>query len=226
MNCGPPYLLVGYLLSSFNKQHRLASLVGEYKWQFDVPTGTLSFGNDLHWHAQILGTESHETNTWLLAWANTGSNLLPALIQASLQMKQLGEQQQIPELTEPQIPLTDEVNGHVFSMIASGVCDADAYYRGPYDGGAVFLLIKDDKFPRNKEPPLARLAHVFPQAISAFSIPDHKLALTSYLDQHGIAYQTADNAIVVKEDDAPILTATFGERNRLVKLESVLTGSA
>ena len=152
---------------------------------FDVPTGTLSFGTTHRWHAQILGTESHETNTWLWAWANTGSNLPFALIQASLQMKQLGEQQQIPELTEPQIPLTDEINGHVLSMIASGVCDADAYYRGPYDGGAAFLLIKDAKFPPSKEPPLARLAHFFPQAISAFSIPDHRLALTSYLDQYG-----------------------------------------
>ena len=35
-------------------------------------------------------------------------------------------------------------------MIASGVCDADAYYRGPYEGGAAFLLIKDERFPRSK----------------------------------------------------------------------------
>jgi hypothetical protein len=47
----------------------------------------------------------------------------------------------------------------------------------------VFLLIKDAAFPRCRESPLARLGHVFPQAIAAFAIADHRLALTSYLDQ-------------------------------------------
>ena len=79
--------LVSGAIVAFKQQLHLGDLVGDLPWAFDVPTGTLSFG-DLHWHAQILGTESHQTNTWLWAWANTGSNLPPALIQASLQMKQ------------------------------------------------------------------------------------------------------------------------------------------
>jgi hypothetical protein len=217
-------LVVRHLLSSCNKQLHLSSLVGTLPWRFDVPTGTLSFGNDLHWHAQILGTESHETNTWLWAWANTGSNLPPALIQASLQMKWLSQEQNVPELTQPQLPLSQVINGHVLAMIASGICDADAYYRGPYEGGAAFLLIKDEKFPRSKEPPLARLAHVFPQAISAFVIPDHRLALTSYLDQHGIDYTSEGRTIVVKEGKNPVLTARFDEQNRVAKLDVALGG--
>ena len=148
-------LLTEYVVKSFSMQLHLIELVGHKGWKLSVPTGTLSFGLGVHWNAQILGTESNETNTWLWAWANTASNLPPALIQASLQMKRLGEEQNIPELTQPQIPLTVEINGHVLSMIASGVCGADAYYRGPYDGGAAFLLIKDEKFPRNQEPPLS-----------------------------------------------------------------------
>ena len=211
-------------IASFLRQQHLVHLVGDSGWSLNIPTGTLSFGNDRHWHTQILGTESHETNTWLWAWANTGSNLPPALIQASLQMKQLGEQQQIPELTEPQIPLSGDINGHVLSMIASGVCDADAYYRGPYDGGAAFLLIKDEKFPRSKESPLARLPHIFPQAISAFAIPDHRLALTSYLDQHGITYNNEGNTVIVKEGGNIVLTAAFDDQKRLTNLDARLGG--
>ena len=211
-------------LTTFAKQLHLNHLVGRFTWHFDVRAGILSFGKHYHWHAQILGTESNETNTWLWAWANTGSKLPPALVQASLRMKHFGEQQQIPELTEPQIPLTDDINGHVLSMIASGVCDADAYYRGPYDGGAALLLIKDEKFPRSKESPLARLPHIFPQAISAFAIPDHRLALTRYLDQCGIVYTSEGNAITVREKENAVLTATFDEQKRLINLDARLGG--
>jgi hypothetical protein len=137
-------------------------------------------------------------------------------------MKQLGEQQEISELIEPQLPLTDEINGHVFSMIASGVCDADAYYRGLYDGGAAFLLIKDPLFPRCQELPLARLASAFPQAISAFPIRDHKFALTSYLDDFKIAYKVEKNAVVVREGSETMLTAQFDEQNRVTKLDASL----
>jgi hypothetical protein len=139
-------------------------------------------------------------------------------------MKKLGEQNQIPELTQRQPALTEEMNGHIVSLIASGVCDADAYYRGPYDGGAVFLLIKDAKFPRSKESPLARLATVFPQAISTFSISDHRLALTSYLDGAGIAHVKEGNAIIVKEGKETVLTATFDKRNWLANLEATFKG--
>lgn len=217
-------LFARHLLSSFLKQFHLSDLIGESAWRFDVPTGTLSFGDDIHWHAEILGTESEETQTWLWAWANTGSNLPAALVQASLEMKKLGEQHQIPELTEPQSALTEDVNGHVLSMIANGVCDADAYYRGPYDGGAVFLLIKDAKFPQPQESPLSRLATVFPQAISTFSIADHRLALTSYLDGAGIAHVNEGNVVIVKEGKETILTATFDKQNRLANLEAMLKG--
>ncbi len=208
---------------SLRRQLHLADLIGERSWHFD--TGQLSFGNDLHWQAEILGTESDATNTWLWSWANTGSNLPAALIESSLQMKQLGEQENIREFIEPQLPLTDEINGHVLSMIASGVCDANAYYRAPYEGGAAFLLIKDPEFPRCKEHPLARIATVFPQAIAAFSINDHKLALTSYLEQCGIAYESSDQAVVVKEGIDPVLTALFDDNKRLVKLEAALKTS-
>ena len=92
----------------------------------------------------------------------------------------MGEERLISELTEPQLPL-GEINGHFFGMIAVGVCQANAYYRGPYDGGAAFLLINDEAFPRNTDPPLQRIASVFPQAISGIDIPNHKLALMGHL---------------------------------------------
>ena len=99
------------------------------------------------------------------------------------------------------------------------------YYRGPYEGGAAFLLIKDAAFPRSRESPLARLGHIFPQAITAFAIADHRLALTSYLDQFGIAYQCVGDAVVVREAGDVVLSAAFDAQRWLVQLEGVLRGN-
>lgn len=216
-------LFTDNVLGSFIKQFHLADLVGDSAWGYDVKSGTLSFGK-IHWQAEILGTESVETQTWLWAWANTGSNLPPAIVQASLQMKGLGQRHRIEELTEPQPELTEDLNGHTLSLIASGVCDADAYYRGPYDGGAAFLLIKDQQFPSSNESPLLRLSTVFPQVISTFSIADHHLALTSYLDKAGIAYTNEDGDVKVKEGGETVLTATFDNLRRLTNLNATIKG--
>ena len=110
----------------------------------------------------------------------------------------------------------------LLSMIASGVCDANAYYRRAIRRRCSVSPIKDERFPRSKEHPLARLAHIFPQAISSLSIPDHRLALTSYLEQCGIAFANEANTVSVIEGSKPALTATFDEHNRLTKLDAVL----
>jgi hypothetical protein len=99
-----------------------------------------------------------------------------------------GEQLQIRELTEPEVRLY-VADGHTLSMIASGVCRADAYFRCPYEGGALFVLIQDENFPRCTEPPLQRIATIFPQAISSLNIPNHRPAFSGYLDDHGLAYE-------------------------------------
>lgn len=117
---------------------------------------------------------------------------------------------------------SDWTRGHVLAMIASGVCRADAYYRCTYEGGAAFVLIMDENFPKCTDPPLQRIATVFPQAIALLEIPDHKLALAGYLDHYGLRHEQDGDKIVVKENGEPVLTATFDERNRLTNLETTL----
>ena len=137
---------------SFEKQLYFWDLVGQVNWQFDMDRGLLSFG-DHKWRIQILGTESDKS--WLWAWANDTSQVSPELLRAVTAVRIRGQLQNIPEFTEPEHSL-DVVDGHTLAMIASGLCQANAYYRAPYDRGALFMLIQDDKFPRCEEPPLMR----------------------------------------------------------------------
>jgi hypothetical protein len=207
-----------YVAASFDKQLQLADLVGTLDWYFDNAGRLLSFADRYEWHVQILGTESDEANAWLWAWANHASNIPRDLLRASLRMRQAGEQQQIPEFTTPELPL-GKINGHSLALIASGVCRANAYYRGPHKGGAVFFLIKDENFPKHDVVPLARIASVFPQVISSLEIPDHRLALMGYLEHFGLVAEIDADRVVVKEGGEPVLIATFDERSRLIRLE-------
>jgi hypothetical protein len=210
-------LFYQHAAASFGKQLHLAELVGEEDWHFNMASGLLSFGQHLHFHAQVLGTESFENSTWLWAWANEGSKIPFSLLKAALQMKALGEEQQIAELTTPMFQLGD-IDGHTLALLASGVCQANAYYRCPYEGGAAFVLIQDESFPKPTEPPLVRIASVFPEAISAIEIPDHRLALMGHLDHYGLAYEEEAGKVLVKENGEAVLTAEFDELNRLTQL--------
>jgi hypothetical protein len=216
-------LLYRHAASSFDKQLYLANLVGEADWRFDLAAGLLSFGDRFHWRVQLLGTEAEETHTWLWAWANDASDIPPDLVRAAAALRILGRLQNIPEITEPEVPL-GEVDGHTLALIASGLCQANAYYRAPYDGGALFLLIQDDIFPRCQEPPLARIASVFPQAIAAPDIANHRLALAGHLAHYGIDGRDEGDRVLVREAGQPVLTATFDEVDRLTKLNVTVKG--
>src|SRR5919108_6022775 len=57
-------------LIAFDRQLRLAEVVGERDWQLDQDRGVLTFGDDISLDAQILGSASDRSGTWLWAWAN------------------------------------------------------------------------------------------------------------------------------------------------------------
>ncbi len=216
---------VPHAAASFDKQLHFSDIVGSRDWHFAADSGSLYLGNQYHWQTQLLGTESEASGTWLWAWANTDSNIPTHLLVASLSLKAYGEQHGIPELTTPQLPL-DQVDGHMLALLASEICEANAYYRCPYEGGALFVLIMDENFPKCTDPPLQRIATVFPQAIASLGIPDHKLALAGYVDHYGLRHESDGDKLVVKENGEPVLTATFDELNRLTNLEVRLVAKA
>ncbi len=212
---------VSRLLLAFDRQLLLAELVQDLPWTYDIQKGVLSFGDQFHWKAEVLGTESEETNTWLWSWANETSKIPPEQQAASLKLKALGEQHGIAEFTEPMVPL-DHADGHAFASIAVGKGLGKAYYRGPYEGGAAFLLFTDEQIQFNVDDPLRRIITVFPQAISAMELSDHREALRGYLEFYGFEPQEDDGSLVVIQNDQQVLRAEFDEHRRLKELKGTL----
>ncbi len=196
---------------AFDRQLLLADLIGDLPWAYDMQSGTLSFGDRYQWKAEVLGTESKESGTWLWSWANEGSNIPPEQQAASLKLKALGEEHGIEELTEPMVPL-EHANGQALASIAGiGEGWGKAYYQGPYEGGAAFLLITDEQLQFQVDEPLQRILTVFPQAITALELPNHREALRGYLERYGFEPEDRGGALILREANEVVLRAEFDE---------------
>ncbi len=214
-------LLETHVPFAFDRQLLLADLIGDLDWAYDLQTGLLSFGDQISFEADVIGTESDETSTWLWAWANKESNIPSEQQSASLKLKALGTEHGIAELTEPIIPL-EHADGHAFATIAVGEGFGQAYYRGPYEGGAVFLLITDEKLYWQVEEPLQRILTVFPQIISNLEIANHQTALKGYLMPYGFDVEEEERCLRVREKDKEVLYANFDELDRLLELRGTI----
>ena len=155
--------------------------------------GTISFGQNLTFPMQVLGTISHSSQTWLWAWANTKSGLPENIIQQSLQLKKYGEDNGIDLLQSDTFDFTkDEL--HLIGMIASGMFNSSGYYIADYGQGAMVVTIKDNKIDKAKAENHHRTLTVFPQLISQFEV-NHKNAFKSYLTAKGYSLTETENSV-------------------------------
>lgn len=210
-----------FVLASFDKQLRLAEMHGEDSWGVDLSQGEISFNESATYKIQILGTEDHVNQTWMWGWFNTASNLPNELLIAANELRVHGEQHSIGQLTTGKLPM-DELEGHAVGLTASGFSSAKAYYRCPYENGALFVLITDAKLELPVENKIVRATRVIPECVSALEVANHRQATAAYLRQNGFDVQEDGRNLLVPGADRPMLTAKFDERNRLTKLESHL----
>ncbi len=214
-------LITQHGAASWDKQMCLADAIGDGDWQLSLSAGQITFGGRQSFPVQVLGSEADAAGTWLWAWANTESSLPPALLQAAAQMQVFGEQQRVAEFVAPALNLED-ADGHKLSLIACGVCGADAYYRGPYAGGAVFLLLSAPILRRYADDTPMRFIRIFTQFISAFAC-DHQPALAAYAAYKGFALQAGADADTITLPAGAEVRAEFDTLGRLANLSSTLT---
>ena len=208
-------LLDAYAIAALDGQLHLADVVGGRPWRVDLAAGTLTFGDDLHFAAQLLGTQSDETGTFIWAWDHPSRPRHTDLAEA---VRAAGERRGVAELTTRKLDVTDVVHAHTLAMVAVGLTGADAYYRGPYDGGAAVLLIRDPTFPRPDRPyPLLHAAAVIPQAISAVDL-DARRAVPAYLIAVGATVERTPDGVTARDVAGHTLTATFDDLGRLDQL--------
>ncbi|MCL1803968.1 MAG: hypothetical protein FWG30_10135 [Eubacteriaceae bacterium] len=113
-----------------------------YGWFANFSEGFIRFGDD-EYPIQLLGSESYKSYTWQWAIENT-NNFSEDVLKDAYLLYNSSLMENIPDLKSIKLPLSDAINGHCISAIASAAhYEKTVYYRCPYDGGAVFVLVKN-----------------------------------------------------------------------------------
>ena len=184
--------------SALARQMALGDVLGQRPWDIDMQKGTLRFGEDLVFPIQLLGSHAFEAGSWLWIWANTQSNIPPEHTEAALRIRQIGEAESIEEFTQPALQL-DPVTDHMIAMTCGGLQGGRCYYRAPYTGGAVFVLL-DNVPPEVTAPvPVARAVTVLTECIAQFELKDHRRLVESFLKQQAFNVTAASPTDIAAE---------------------------
>ncbi len=202
-----------YALLALEKQEKLATLVNGHTSELDLDSGKIIFTDGHEFSFQVLGTESDNTLTWLWAWAEEQIEIPENLLTSSLQLKDWGKREGIEEFAIPSVDLS-RADGHVLSLISSQISSASCYYRSPYEGGAVFVLIFSEVVDRQPPFGLNGLSRQFTDFISRYEF-NHQNALVSYLRANNLSFTEKGPFVSAKLVTGEKLIAEFNGQGRL-----------
>ena len=163
-------------------------------WNVDFDKGIIAFGND-EYPLQFLGSEANSSNTWLWAWENI-NGFDENIISLAREIKAKGEKLNLEALTTAEIEITDELNGHILSIVACGLADKKyCYYRGPHSGGAIFVAFDgvDEKVFSSVS--AKDFVDITIKCIQQFSL-NHKIFVESFLEWNKTKYKLQGDIII------------------------------
>ena len=137
-------------IADINERNKLLDQqfgVGHFeRWDIDQDVGDLVFSNDgtpqVVAKVVIAGTYSLSSESWMWGWAN--SSLAASLTDATSRVREYGEENNLPDLTEPKTDATED-EAWAFASLACRILDSKGIYRGPAGQSYVFMIITDLK---------------------------------------------------------------------------------
>ncbi|RYJ37109.1 hypothetical protein NU08_3863 [Flavobacterium anhuiense] len=201
---------------ALEKQRNLYNVTGGLSWNVNMDAEEITFGDDLTFPMQVLGSFSHSSETWLWLWDNKAGGYAESVMQQALSLKQYGEENNIDLLSVGKFDAVPN-DLHLIGMIATTMFNLSGYYLGNYGQGTMVVTLKDDAIDNTESEELSRILTVFPELISTFDIVNHKDAFINYLSQKG--YELAVNGNEVKaEKNYNVINAVFNQHNLLTSL--------
>jgi len=213
-------LFARHVGSATARQLALGDVLGERSWAVDIGQGTATF-DELTFPIQVLGTEAEGDNSWLWAWANQASSLPESVVRSAHRLRAMG-QDRGPEFLVSRGFSLNAISGRQVAMVCTGLLGSGPYYRGPYDGGALYFAIENITLP---EVDGARLSTVLTQVISSFSV-DHRVTSRSFLADLGYTVEETTSQIRGLKVSGPAVCVDFDATGRLSSLSVSLRGHA
>lgn len=210
-------MLALYCGIAWDRQLDFAELIGERDWTADAEAGTISFGHELTFAMQVLGSYSAASGTWRWIWANEQATVGEGSMLVARQMRVHGEQEHLAFLTEPQYPLAQQ-DLHQLGLIACGADESAGYYLADYGEGIMLVLIDPAHGLPKAGFDIARVLSVVPQVISQYPV-DHRLMLLHYLQAKGMSvHETAGE--IVGTGAGQRVVAQLDAQGRIVSLSA------
>lgn len=203
---------------SFEKQMIFGDIIGLNAWELDMGRGIIVFG-DIELPIQIIGSLSFKNNSWMWGWANTQSGMPENLLIQSNQLKEIGLQKEIKELTEGHFNV-EEGFEHKIGMVACGLFKSKSYYCANYGQGTLVVTIENNKIPEIDKNRFEKVLTSFPQLISGTDL-NHRNAFKNYLIDRDFKLNISENKIEGLKKNT-VLIAEFDELNRLKSLNGNL----
>lgn len=202
-------------LLALEKQGKLSRLIGDHVWELDLDGGTIRFDGRT-FPFQVLGTESENTLTFLWAWANEQTEIPESRIASSLKLMEWGRQEGIAEFTTPSVDV-DRADCHMIAMISSVAVNVSCYYRAPYEGGAVYLLITGPEI--DAQPPFGVAGFIAGVTSLAASYDfDHRRAVTAYFKAKNLPVVDRGPVVAAQLETGEPITAEFDDAGRCVSI--------
>jgi hypothetical protein len=212
--------LIGYFekiaLVSLEKQDDLIRRLGEHIVNLDIETGLARFNTEAVFPFQVLGTESDNSLTWLWAWAEEQPEVSEELLRSAREMKALGAREGVTEFSLPSLDL-NRADGTMLSLIASQVCAASGYYRDPYDGGTLFILLYGAD--TNSPPSFDRtgLVRALTDLVSRYDF-NHRNALLSYLKMKDLPFSESGDTVNGELAGGERIIAVFDHAGQVITI--------
>ncbi|MEO1492691.1 MAG: DUF6882 domain-containing protein [Pseudomonadota bacterium] len=217
-----PYelLVAEHIGLAWARQDKLADMIGEGAWDVDLQAGRLKFDSGPAFDIALLGSFGAKAGTWLWAWANESMGNLPdRVLGPSRAMRAFGEAKGFDQFTQGEIP-ADENDCRMLAMLAVGHLGKGAYYRGPYAGGAAYMLL--DPVPGLTSPvPIT----AFPRLITEFAttgVPARP-AVAAFFRAEGFEVSEDGDSLFARRGGASFMV-TFEAGGRIAEIDGHLPG--
>ena len=204
-------ILSKYGALALDKQENLSELIGDTVGDLNFDKGTIIFG-DIEIPMQILGFYSQDADRWSWAWDN--QNIFDAkFIESSLKIKEIGEEFNIPEFTQPVLNSNYD-DCHTLAMVSTSILNMDAYYASSQDGLDIFVVFKSDLIAENNS--VKKFRDTFYTFQKNFNIYP-KIAFEAYTKLKGYIYKPHDDFGLAKIGESRVI-AGFTERGNITRL--------
>jgi hypothetical protein len=126
------------------KKARAEYRIGAHeRFDFDQQTGLLTFSSAhiprVQARAQVLGSYSSISETWLWSWGN--DSVLPELTTIAQRARAYGQAHSIEKLTEAKFPASEDESWHL-AAVSAYIVKAALVYRCPVRIGTSFLAVE------------------------------------------------------------------------------------